>query len=238
MAKAKSEQAASGGFQGFTPGLGAFFRALTANNDRDWFLEHKPTYEAEVRQPFGALVEALAFAFATQDIPLRGDAKRSLFRIHRDVRFSKDKSPYKTNAGAVLSCDGTTKGKGILYVQVAGENGAFLAMGFYHPEPVDLAAIRRAIAAKPERWLQTEAALREAGLELVRGDPLTRLPKGFEGFAGTPVEEVLKLRNLIVSRPIAERRLYGPGLIDDAVSFATAGLPLLDFGWKASTQVH
>ncbi len=235
MAKTKVDQTVSVGFQGFTPGLGAFFRALTANNDRDWFLAHKPIYEAEVRQPFGALVQALAFAFATQDMPLRGDAKRSLFRIYRDVRFSKDKSPYKTNAGAVLSRDGTTKGKGILYVQVAGEDGPFLAMGFYRPEPGDLASIRRAIAAKPERWLKTEAALREGGLELVRGDPLSRLPKGFEGFAGSPVKEVLQQRNIIVSRPIAEKRLYGPGLIDDVVSFATSGLPLLEFGWKALT---
>ena len=235
MAKTKVEKAVSSGFQGFTPGLWAFFQALAANNDRDWFQAHNAAYEAEVRQPFGALVEALAFAFATQDIPLRGDAKRSLFRIYRDVRFSKDKSPYKTNAGAVLSRDGTTKGKGILYVQVAGENGAFLAMGFYHPEPADLAAIRRAIAARPERWLQTEAALCEGGLELVWGDPLTRLPKGFEDFAGSPVEDVLKQRNIIISRPIAEKRLYGRGLIDDVVSFATSGLPILDFGWKALT---
>ena len=234
MARTKAERNPAVGFQGFTPGLGAFFKELAANNDREWFQAHKPVYEAEVRQPFGALVEALAFAFATQDIPLRGDAKRSLFRIHRDVRFSKNKSPYKTNAGAVLSRDGTTKGKGILYVQVAGEvNGAFLAMGFYRPEPADLAAIRRAIAAKPERWLQAETALRKRGLELVWGDPLTRLPKGFEGFAGSPVEDILKLRNLIVSQPIAEQRLYGPELIDDVVSFATAALPILDFGWKA-----
>ncbi len=235
MAKTKVEKAVSSGFKGFTPGLGAFFQALAVNNDRDWFQAHKAAYEAEVRQPFGALVEALAFAFATQDIPLRGDAKRSLFRIYRDVRFSKDKSPYKTNAGAVLSRDGTTKGKGILYVQVAGENGAFLAMGFYHPEPADLAAIRRAIAARPERWLQTEAALREGGLELVWGDPLTRLPKGFEDFAGSPVEDVLKQRNIIISRPIAEKRLYGPGLIDDVVSFVTSGLPILEFGWRTLT---
>ncbi len=202
----------SGGFQGFSPGLGAFFTALTANNDRDWFQANRSTYEVEVRQPFGALIEALAFVFATQDIPLRGDAKRSLFRIHRDVRFAKDKSPYKTNAGAILSRDGTTKGKGVLYVQVAGEDGAFLAMGFYRPEPKDLAAIRRAIADKPERWLTTEAALRKAGLDLTWGDPLARLPRGFEGFAGQPLAQVLKLRNFIVSRPIPEDRLYAAGL--------------------------
>lgn len=235
MVRTKTGRALEGGFQGFTPGLGAFFTALTANNDRDWFQTNRSTYEAEVRQPFGALVDALAFVFATQDIPLRGDAKRSLFRIHRDVRFAKDKSPYKTNAGAILSRDGTTKGKGVLYVQVAGENGAFLAMGFYRPEPKDLAAIRRAIADRPERWLKTEAVLDKAGLDLVWGDPVTRLPKGFESFAGVPLSDVLKLRNFIVRRPIAEGRLYGIGLIDDVVSFATSGLPLLEFGWRALT---
>ena len=235
MVRTKAERALEGGFQGFTPGLRAFFIALTANNDRDWFQANRSTYETEVRQPFGALVEALAFAFATQDIPLRGDAKRSLFRLHRDVRFAKDKSPCKTNAGAILSRDGTTKGKGVLYVQVAGEDGAFLAMGFYRPEPKDLAAIRRAIADRPERWLKIEAALGKAGLDLTWGDPLTWLHKGFESFAGAPLSEVLKLRNFIVRRPIAEDRLYEVGLIDDVVSFAISGLPLLEFGWRALT---
>ena len=175
----------------------------------------------------------MALAFAAHDIPLTGSAKASNFRIHRDVRFAKDKSPYKTNAGAVMSRDGTKSGKGILYVQVGGEERAFVAIGFYGPEPDDLAAIRHAIAHSPERWRTVEEALGEAGLTLSRGAATARMPKGFEAFAGSPSAGVLKFRNLIVSREIPVARIFEVGLIDDIVAFARSGLPLLEFGRSA-----
>ncbi|MHB8530459.1 MAG: DUF2461 domain-containing protein [Caulobacteraceae bacterium] len=229
-AKAATRTAETGAFTGFGPKALSFFDALAANQDRDWFAAHKQTYEAQVRRPMEALVESLAVAFAAHDIPLTGSAKASIFRIHRDVRFTRDKSPYKTHAGAVLSRDGTKEGRGILYVQVGGAEKAFLAMGFYHPEPRDLAAIREAIAAAPQRWLAVEGELGEAGLALSRGDALARMPRGFEALAGSPVEGALKLRSVVTSRTLAPERIFGAGLIDDVLAFAKAGLPLLSFG--------
>jgi uncharacterized protein (DUF2461 family) len=75
--------------------------------------------------------------------------------------------------------------------------------------------------------------LNEAGLDFSMGYAVTRLPKGFEDHAGSPVAEALKLRNYIVSRPIAADRLQGPDLVHDIVEFTTYGLPLLRFGWSA-----
>ena len=207
---------------------------MAAHQTRDWFLDNKAAYEAEVRTPLGALVEALAFAFAAHDIPLTGDAKHSLFRVNRDIRFSKDKRPYKTNASAVLSRDGTKGGKGILYVQVGGpERAAFVAAGFYGLEPPGIEALRRGMADHPDRWSETEAALAGAALVLSRDSALLRMPKGYEAFKDGPLAETLKLRNFTVSRPIEVARLYGLEVIDDILAFTRQALPLLEFGWRA-----
>ena len=233
MARAAAKTIETGPFTGFGPGALTFFEELAANQDREWFAAHKPIYEREVKAPMEALVEALAMAFAVHDIPLTGSAKASLFRIHRDVRFSKDKSPYKTNTGAVLSRDGTKGGKGILYVQVGGAERAFVAMGFYHPEPDDLAAIRAAIAAEPQRWLAVEKALGRAGLDVAGGAALARMPKGFEALAASPVAPVLKLHSLVVSRTLPPQRIFAPAFIDDIIAFTRSALPLITFGRAA-----
>jgi uncharacterized protein (TIGR02453 family) len=227
-----TEDAPKAPFSGFGPGALPFFENLAANQNREWFAANRHIYENEVRVPLAALVDDLSFAFAAHDIPLIGDPKRALFRIHRDVRFSKDKSPYKTNAGAVITRDGGKDSPGLLYVQVGG-TGSFTGIGFYGLEPKDLAVIRHAIADAPERWLALRSGLNDAGLDFSMGYAMTRLPKGFEEHAGSPHAEALKLRNYIVSRPIAAERLQDPDLVHDIVDFTVAGLPLLRFGWNA-----
>ncbi len=234
MSKPRQDTPSGKAFRGFTPRVFTVFEGLAAHQNREWFLGNKAAYEAEVRAPLGALVEALAFGFAAHDIPLTGDAKRSLFRVNRDIRFSNDKRPYKTNASAVLSRDGTKTGKGILYVQVGGpERAAFVAAGFHGLEPPGIDALRRGMADHPARWAETEAALTCAALALSREGALVRMPKGYEAFKDAPVAETLKLRNVTVSRPIPVARLYGPDVIDDILTFAREALPLLEFGWRA-----
>jgi uncharacterized protein (TIGR02453 family) len=237
MARPSPAPPAPGPFTGFGAGALPFFEALATNQSREWFQANKDVYESQVRAPMAALVEALSFAFAAHDIPLTGDPKRALFRIHRDVRFSKDKSPYKTNAGAVITRDGAKDSPGLLYIQVGGqrdgEQGSFTGIGFYGLEPKDLTAVRHAIVDAPERWLAVRSALSDEGLDFSTGYAMARLPKGFEAHAGSPVADDLKLRNLIVSRPIAADRLQEPALVDDIVAVAAAGLPLLRFGWSA-----
>jgi len=217
----------------FRPATLAFFTELAAEQNRDWFLAHKADYEAHVKTPLGALVDDLALAFAAHDIPLTGTAKTSLFRPQRDTRFAKDKRPYKTNAGAVLSRDGTKTGKGILYIQIGGPKGSFLALGFHQPEPADLAILRRAVVDHAEHWLTTVSALDRAGLALSRDSAMARMPRGFEAAAETPVAGDVRLRSFVVTRPIVAERLFSPDLIGDVLTFARAGQPLLAFGWTA-----
>ena len=95
-------------FTSFPPDAFPFFRELTANNNRDWFLANKTRYEATVLAPVASLAADLSARLAKAKLPLRAEPKKTMFRVHRDVRFFKDKSPYKTHAGAVLSRDGET----------------------------------------------------------------------------------------------------------------------------------
>jgi uncharacterized protein (TIGR02453 family) len=220
------------GFTGFGPKALQFFHELAKHQDRQWFQEHQSVYEIEIQSPMAALVTTLAAELARRRIPLTGDMKRSMFRIHRDVRFSKDKSPYKTHAGAVLTRDGTKNSPGLLYIHVSPE-GSFTASGFYHPEPEQLAALRRAIATRPERFEAVERALQKARLSLGRDEALKRLPRGFEELPAGKTAENLKLKSFVVHREISEDALGRPRLVKVIADFAEEALPLLRFGWEA-----
>src|SRR5205807_2550485 len=106
-------------FAGFRPAGFAFFSGLRDNNDPAWFKPRKAVYEAEVLEPFRALIIAVAAALHEAGLPLVGDARHGIFRIDRDVRFSSDKRLYKTHAGAVLTRSGRKRDPGLLYLHVA-----------------------------------------------------------------------------------------------------------------------
>ena len=211
-----------------------FVDGLAAHQTREWFLENKAAYESLMRAPIAAFVESLAIAFAAHDLPLTGSAKTSLFRINRDVRFAKDKSPYKTNASCVLSRDGMKTSKGVFYFHIGGvEREVMMAVGFYGPEPADLAALRDGMVGDPARWRHVDEALREAGLKVSVEGSLARMPKGFEAQAASPLAPALKLRNLVTVKHLEPKQAYSAALLDEAVTFARAAMPLLEFGWGA-----
>lgn len=222
----------SGTFTGFGPGWADFFHGLAEHQSKDWFEANRGVYEEQVLAPLRKLVAALAFAFEVAELPLRGDPKGSVFRLHRDIRFSKDKSPYKTNAAALLTRDGTKTSPGLLYLHIK-PGGSFVALGFHLPAPPQLAALRAGIVAEPALWLELETTLARAGLTLSREAALTRLPKGFVEDDVAEVADALRLKSFVVSRELPQAALGGPALVDDIVGFARAGLPLLTFGWSA-----
>lgn len=211
----------------------AFLRGIAAHQDRDWYEANKAVYEAQVRGPQMALVADLGPVLADRGLPLQGDPRRALFRLHRDIRFSKDKRPYKTHAGAALTRDGAKMSPGVLYIHVDPE-GSFVAAGFYQPEPTALAAIRSALAAKPAAFPALQKRLAAAGLPLEPdGEALKRLPRGYEGVSDPVLGEALRRRSFIVRRPLAAEALADPGLVDQIAAFAGEAAPLLAFGWAA-----
>ncbi len=253
-------------FPGFDPADLAFLTGLAAHNDRDWFAAHRGTYDERLKPALAALIAATSDACAARGVPLAGDPKKSVFRIHRDTRFSKDKKPYKTHVSATLTRDGAKMSPGMIYIHIEPEGGSrpgfdpdaidpldpathpsatagadegpfgkgpFAASGFYLDERPHIDAMRRAIVAHPARWAAVEAALSRAGLALTPGDPVKRMPKGFEAQAGGPLETTLKRTRWLVTRPLTGAEITAPGLPDTLAAFAADTRPLLDFGWSA-----
>ncbi len=224
-------------FQGFGPQALPFLKALGFHQTKEWFEANRATYESDLKTPMGDLVEDLASAFAKAKIPLKGDRKASLFRLNRDVRFAKDKSPYKTNVGAVLTRGGSKNDVGLFYIHVATD-GCFAAAGFYQPEPEALARIRAAIVRTPKAWKQTLAKLDKAGLAPSDEYAMKRLPRGFEEVEDETLAAGLKLKSIICLRPIADKQLAKPALIGELAAFAKDALPLLEWGWSAVADVR
>ena len=121
-------------FPGFAAADLAFLTGLAAHNDREWFTAHRAVYDDQLKPTLATLIAALNDAFAARDLPLAGDPKRSLFRIHRDVRFSKDKKPYKTHVSATLTRDGQKLSPGLVYVHIEPEGGSRPA---FDPQTID-----------------------------------------------------------------------------------------------------
>ena len=219
-------------FQGFGPKALPFLKALGFHQTKEWFEANRATYEGDLKTPMGDLVEDLSAAFAKANIPLKGDRQASLFRINRDVRFAKDKSPYKTNVGAVMTRGGAKDDVGLLYFHVATD-GCFTAAGFYEPEPDKLARIRAAIVRTPNAWKTMLTKLAGTGLKLSDEYALKRPPRGFEDVEDAEIAAVLRLKSIICRRPIVDAQLGTPALAVDLEAFARDALPLLQFGWSA-----
>ena len=220
-------------FTGFTPAAYRFLIELGLNNAKPWFEANRAVYEMTVKQPIAGLVADVSAELARRGLPLEGDPKRSCFRIHRDTRFSNDKSPYKTQVGTVWYRQGSSKGgAGVLYFHFAPE-GCFVAAAFYHPEPDVLDSIRERIRVNPDRFLAMRAELSASGLAMDGSDALTRMPKGFEDLKGSAVADAIRLRSFLVRCDLPLEATTGPGLVGAIVDLAASALPLLRFGWDA-----
>ena len=155
-------------FAGFGPKALPFFKALKFHQSREWFEANRLTYESAIKGPMGDLVEDVAERLRKAKIPIKGDRKSSLFRIHRDVRFSANKDPYKTNSGVVLTRSGNKNDSGLLYFHLSPEE-CFFAAGFYQPKSDKLARLRARAARAPKAFKAMTAKLKRAGLALSAG---------------------------------------------------------------------
>jgi len=227
-------------FTGFRREAIQFLADLAANNERAWFQPRKAEYQRLLKDPLEALVAALAERFAAQRIPLRADPARSIFRIYRDVRFSKDKSPYKTNVGAsfpwVAGRDGgpgdvesgaeAAHGVGGYFHLAPGD--IFVGGGMWHPEPARLAAFRAAVGSDPA---SVHAALDDprfvARFGQVNGDRLKRVPTGFP--PDHPEAELLKLKDVVFGRRLSDDEALSPDLPDLLTDAFADAVPVYRF---------
>ena len=208
---------------------------LERHNERSWFAARKEVYERALLAPMRAFVDDASAALQRAKIPIGGDHKRSIFRIYRDVRFSPDKRPYRTNMATYLSYDGGRTTPGGLYVEV-GARASYLSIAFYLIERPMLQRWRRAMAERPAAFARVLAALRRAGLEIMGpaewDDALSRMPRGFEAHAASELAPYFRLRSFCVHRDIAQRDVTSATLVERSVAMAKDCRPLLDFGWS------
>jgi uncharacterized protein (TIGR02453 family) len=221
-----------GNFKGFGAKALPFFKGIAFHQSKDWFEENRGLYQSDVLEPMVALLDDLSAAFARAKIPLKAEGKKSIFRINRDVRFSKDKSPYKTHMGAVMTRSGAKNDPGLVYLHISPE-GCFAAAGFHMPEPPQLLAFRNAIKAKPAAFKDTVAALKKGKLAFSAYDQLTRIPRGFEELKDGPFDAAVRMKSFIVEEPLGDRLIASPKLVPAIEDFTRRALPLLRFGWAA-----
>jgi uncharacterized protein (TIGR02453 family) len=141
------------------PDAFAFLENLAANNDREWFNANKKTFATELERPFVHLLETLSARLTDASRPLSG-GKATVFRMNRDVRFSDDKRPYKTNLSGLLTPSGTKKELGgIVYLHLDAQGG-FAAAGLYNLTPAQLGPIRDTMIADAKGFAEVKAAQR------------------------------------------------------------------------------
>ena len=174
-----------------------FLQKLSRNNNREWFEKNKEQW-LSIKASFEAFIAEVYDKLCDIDPPLGGqDAKKLVFRIYRDVRFSKDKRPYKTFLSAGLSPQG--KGTGIpgYYIQLAPGNKSFICVGLYAPEPEALAKVRQEIDYNGSQLekLFSDRNFRKYYDDFWEGDPLKTAPKGYP--KDHEYIEWLKLRHLL-----------------------------------------
>jgi uncharacterized protein (TIGR02453 family) len=219
-------------FTGFPAESLRFLRDLAANNDPTWFKPRREECETLVRGPMIALVADLLTLASAGKLPLTGEPAKAVFRVHRDVRFSKDKRPYKTHCGASLSRTGLKLAPGLFYIHIE-PGGYFVAAGFWHPEPPFLDRLRQRILAFPGKFVDIVRALDANGTPLGPDEEAAkRLPRGCESAKGSAVEPFLKHRNLIARHVLTDTDVRDPSLPTVLLDRFTAARPLLDFGWE------
>ncbi len=220
-------------FTGFGDAALAFLRELAENNARAWFAARRDVYEAELRFPLECLVAAFRADGAGAALPVRGDPSKGLFRIHRDIRFSRDKRPYKTHAGAVLSRSGARDDPGAVYVHI--EPGAsFLSAGFWRPDRALLTAWRRRMAEAPEDWLAVAApyGTTPGAAPFMRPiSTLKTMPRGFSAHAASPIADHLKWSSFLLTRELSDAEVKTPDLVEAVRAHALRAAPLLAYGW-------
>jgi len=164
----------------FSAGTLSFLRRLKRNNRREWFNAHRDEYDAYVRAPMIAVIERLAVDFRSLAPDVVASPKRSLYRIHRDIRFSEDKKPYKTHVAASFPCRDLPKHEGAgLYFHVSPDD-VWVGGGMYAPMTPQLHAVREHIAANSRRLRKIVSAPGfKRAVGSLEGERLQRVPRGF-----------------------------------------------------------
>jgi uncharacterized protein (TIGR02453 family) len=214
----------------FGPDLFIFLGELARNNRREWFTARRQRYETTVREPALRFITDFGTHLVKISPHFRADPRRqggSLFRIHRDIRFSRDKSPYKTHTGIHFRhrTAGDAHGPGF-YLHLQPGN-VFMGCGIWRPDGAALRAIRGRIVAAPATWREAAHGDAFARRFTLAGERLHRLPAGCP--ADHPDQEDLKLKSYMGLHELTERQVTGNRFLEDFADLCREGTPLVRF---------
>ncbi len=204
-----------------------FLKDLANNNNRDWFTANKDKYTA-MHENLIAFAEALMVEMNKHDQIVPATGKKTLFRIYRDVRFSKDKSPYKSHIGGSMSRD-TPWLRGGYYFGIQPGGKSMIGCGFWNPNKDDLKLIREHIAAEPERLEKVFKGkkFKDTFPNLMEGEQLKTAPKGFP--KDHPAIELLRYKQFLTYKPYKDSEVTDKGFLKQIVKDYKAVRPFFDY---------
>ncbi len=215
-------------------GLFAFLNGLAANNDKLWFDANRDTYQQH-RKEFILFVDRFIQEASVHDSRLLNlVASKSIFRINRDIRFSANKNPYKTNFGMNLNIAGS-KEEFLGYYLHLEPGKSFFAMGAYMPASARLAAIRQEIDYSQQEFLSiVESTSVSSTFGQMRGSVLSSSPRGYA--KDHPLIPYLKHKDFILEKQLGDNELNSAGLLENLVNLVAVGKPFMDFLLRASAS--
>ena len=214
----------------FTPATFRFLTALDRHNSREWFHDHKPEYEQHVREPFLQLIGDLQAPLAKISPHYRADPRKvggSLFRIHRDTRFSHNKLPYKPWQGARFFHERRHEIAAPSFYMHIQPGDCFAGGGMWHPESDDLKRIRAFLADNPAAWKKATQGKAFKARFTFWGESLSRPPRGYD-----PNHELiddLKRKDFAVGESFDQATACSPKLLPTLVDTFRHVAPLVDY---------
>ncbi len=204
-----------------------FLKELAANNNREWFAEHKPRYTAAAEALAEVVDRLIAGLGAFDDDVKYLHAKDCTYRIYRDIRFSPDKSPYKRHMAAYMARGGRKSIRPGYYIHLQPGGESLLAGGLYCMDSKMVKAARRAISDNAEEFLEIVGESSFKDTFVFAGDRLKRMPLGFD--QGSPVAEYLKYKDFTVIRKLPDSFFGNDGWESQVVEWCEVLKPLNDF---------
>ncbi len=217
-------------FRAFPPETLKFFNDIKKNNKRAWFEKNKTRYEKSVVEPVKYFVNKLNQEKTLKKLGIKNTEKTPLFRIYRDIRFSSDKSPFKTYNGIVFSLSGSRKENAVLYIHLQ-PNASFVASGIWQPDTKLLNQIRNWVMKNSTQAKNLLKQLDKNKIKFSDQDVLKRPPRGFEHVTDEKLMALLKLKSWVVSEKLENADIQSPRGLKKITAFAERSAPLLKALW-------
>jgi uncharacterized protein (TIGR02453 family) len=214
----------------FSPKFFEFFEELERNNNRDWFLKNKSRYENVVREPmlafivdFAPRLRKISACYIADPRPSGG----SMMRIYRNLRFSRDKTPYKTNAAAAFGHRDAGHFEAPSFYLSLSVGEGFAGVGIWHPEAESVRKIRDAIVARPPTWKKAIDDRKFRARFELGGEKLSRPPKGYD--PAHPLIEDLKRKDFIGATEFTRKEVCSDQFMNQFTDACVAAAPLMKF---------